>query len=127
MKEFLRQLFGMLNITANPDLSAGEALKVIEEKLAPVMEQLRHDAVAAAIATGKIYPDERDWALDLVEEHGLAVFAAFCEKRRPVAAVGLRPDRAAGATRALTAVEKDIARQVGVSEAAFLKYNGAGQ
>jgi len=121
--ESLQRIFNALGIGTRPDsMPMEEALRLIEEAIAPVKEKLVDEAVDAAIAAGKLYPKERDWARQMAHEDGLRVFAAFVKLRQPISRIASRL-RADGAKAQMSQVEKDIARQVGITEAQFLRYS----
>jgi hypothetical protein len=125
MSELLKYLFDICCINASPDdTSPDAALHLIKQALGPIKEKMVDEAVEGAIAAGKLRQDERDWATDFADG-SLVAFRIFLEKRGPVrTSLLIRTDPAAGAGGRMTEIERKIARQMGVSDATFAKYNG---
>jgi DNA invertase Pin-like site-specific DNA recombinase len=124
MSELLKYLFDICGIDASPDdTSPEEALRLIRDALSPIKTKLINERVDDAIAAHKLRPDEKEWARGMAQEYGLNVFASFVKLRKPESALSMRLNRAASASGGMTEIERKIARQMGVSEATFAKYN----
>jgi hypothetical protein len=130
INEFLKKIYYALNIDAATDGAAlDEAWKLVNEKLSLLNEQLAHEAVVAALQAQKIREDEVEWAHNFAE-CSLDAFRAFAAKRAVQVPIHRSLTSAVGRP-PMSDLERDICRQVGVSEATFLKYNieekGAGR
>jgi len=122
MRDFLQRLFAALGIEASPEVTEDEAIDLIKQKQAQVI----NDAVDDAILQGKLFPDERGWAVELGMDNGMEVFSAFLEHRKPLPKLLMRT----AGTHAPGRVEIDelqakTNRQFGISDEQFLKYNAA--
>jgi len=119
ISEWIQKFLARLGIKAGQDVTPEDALELIE----PLAKKLAIDAVDDAIAASMLFPDERESLMKFALDHPLA-FKIFLEKRGPVrTTLSASAKSAASAKARMTETEKDIARQVGVTEAQFLRYN----
>jgi ATP-dependent Clp protease protease subunit len=77
-------------------------------------------AITAAVEGGKLAPASRETAEKLYREHGAGALAAFLSALQPVVRVGASAKPAPGPTASLTDEEREIAEQLGLSEAEAL-------
>jgi hypothetical protein len=126
-REFLEKLFVALGIELPAESATlNEVWEIVEEKLKPVTERMAEEAVDQALALGAIRSDERNWAFDFLREHGLSVFRSFAEARaRQVEGVATFRRFAESRLEPTSDLQRSINRQLGISEAVFLKYNPA--
>jgi len=118
----------------NPDPSKFvpiEALEEMKKSVASVQSQLHardtEEVVEAALAAGKILPAQKGWAKDYASSD-LKGFKQYLEKTPAIFTPDNLPafDKAAGTGGGLSAVEKSVASQLGLSEEQF-RSNGKKQ
>jgi hypothetical protein len=120
MSEWIQKCLARLGIKAGSDVTPEDAMELIE----PLAKRLAVDAVDDALAASMLFPDERESMMKFASDHLLA-FKIFLEKRGPVrTAPSVRTKSAPGAKAQMTQLEKNISRQMGVTESQFLAYNG---
>jgi len=123
MKELLEYLFRVCGIGADPAATAPEeALKLIKEALAPIAERIKDEAVASAIAAGKLRFDEREWALEFAGEN-FAAFRAFVKLRKPIPPAVMALAGRLARPAVSDALQESINRKIGVKPEIFAKYN----
>lgn len=121
MSEWIQNFLARLGIEAGPEVTPEDAMELIE----PLAKKLATEAVDDAIAASMLFVDEREWAIDYAADMPLG-FQMFLEKRGSVKtqiALLARIKNAPSASSEMTQLDKTIARQVGVSEETFLRYN----
>lgn len=120
VKEFWTMLSALLSLGEVNDVTEEQAAAEVKKILGPIRERMVEDEVDKGVVAGKLSPEDRAWARELLEDMPIAAFRTFIRLRKgpsPIAREWL------GKKVGISDEQRLINEQCGVSEALFAKYN----
>jgi Mu-like prophage I protein len=116
-KEFLSKLLTALGIDPGP-----QGIDTFDRIVGLIKEAGAQKMAAAAVADGRLFPNEHAWFVEMAREVGLGAMTEFLNRRAKVVPIVRSPERINGVSQ-LDETQRQINRQVGLSDELFLKYH----